>query len=128
MKRVAALLCVLTLCGAAPNAGVQEDGQEQIRREMQRSSQERDRQAEAYALQLEQRQRELLAPPAARPALETLHAEQRRQFDNLNERQDSDARISRILNGNGGPSWGPRLDTGPQQERERRAVLERVRR
>ena len=127
-----ALLCALVLGGVALGCGTaaaQEDAaQEKIRLEMQRSSSERDRQSESYALQLDQRQRELRSPPEARPALEALHAEQRRQFENLGERQDSDARISRIFNGGSGPSWGPRLDSGPQQERERRAVLERARR
>jgi hypothetical protein len=109
---------------AGPAIAQDDEAQERIRREIERSSIERSRQSEAFGLQLEQRQRELLAPPESRPALETLHAEQRRRFENLSERQDSEMRMS----SRSGPSWGPRLDTGPQQERERRAVLERARR
>lgn len=101
-------------------ASAQDD--QATQREMQRSSMERDRQSDAFALQLQQRQRELLAP--ADGGMEALHADQRGRFEQLLDEQRTSARNANI----NAPSWGPSLNLGPQMERERRMALDRARR
>ena len=112
---------MLAVAGGYPVAVSAQDEQA-TQREMQNSSMERNRQSDAFALQLQQQQRELLAPPGDLTPLQDLHAAQRREFDRLLEEQRTAAR------GADSVSWGPHLDTGPKMERERRMALERARR
>jgi len=114
---------MLTVAGSYPASARAQDEQA-AQREMQRSAIERDRQSDAFTLQLQQQQRELLTPPENRSALQMLHADQRSRFELLLEEQ---RRADRNANANS-PSWGPSLDPGPQMERERRMALERARR
>ena len=114
------LLATLALAGAG-SAFSQDNQYDEARlREMQRSSSERDRQSDAFALQLQQQQRELLAAPRDLPALQDLHATQRRDFDRLLEEQ------RRAERGADAVSWGPRLNTRPQMARERQEALDKA--
>lgn len=117
-----ALLAALALTWSASALPQDSQYDEARLREMQRSSAERDRQSDAFALQLLQQQRELLAPPGTLAPLQDLHAAQRRDFDRMLEEQRTAER------GVDAVTWGPRLDTRPQMERERRDVLIRSRR
>jgi len=116
-----AVALMLACAGLYPAAANAQDDQA-TQREMQRSSMERDRQSDAFSLQLQQQQLELLAPPRSLGELQDLHATQRRDFDRLLEEQRTASR------GADSVSWGPRLDTGPQMERERRMALDKARR
>lgn len=119
MKPATAVLLALALASPA-TAPAQDSPHDEARlREMQRSSAERDRQSDAFALQLRQRQSELLAAPRDLPALQERHAAQRRDFDRLLEEQRTAERTADVA------SWGPRLDVGPRMERERREALRR---
>jgi hypothetical protein len=117
-------LCVTLLlagAGLCPGAASAQDDQA-AQREMQRSSMERDRQSDAFTLQLQQQQRELLAPAESRTALQQLHTDQRGRFEQLLDEQRTAVRNANI----GSPAWGPSLDASPQMERERRMTLDRA--
>ena len=114
------LLAALALAWSSATLAQDSAFDEARLREMQRSSAERDRQSDSFSLQLQQQQRELLAPQESLVPLQDLHATQRRDFDRLLEEQRAAARNA------DGVSWGPRLDTGPQMERERRTAMDRA--
>ena len=100
LPRAAALLAVLLL--SAP-AAAQLSQDELVQQQMRDSGAERDRQSQAFALQMQQQQQESLATQQQLPALQDLHAEQRRELD---RQQDEQRRAERT----GDITWGPRLD------------------
>lgn len=111
----------LAAAGCAVPGLAQEDAdQREVRRLMGLSSLERDQQSDAFALRLQQHQREINAAPEDRARLEREHAVQRRELDQLAAEQRRSAGVADA------PSWGPQLDLRPQMERERRQLLDRV--
>ena len=94
-------------------------GQE-VRRLMGLSSLERDQQSDAFALRLQQHQREINAAPEDRARIEQEHATQRRELDQLSAEQRRSAGVADV------PAWGPQLDLRPPMERERRQLLDRI--
>lgn len=115
-------VCSALLCVAPPaQAQVEDAHQRDVQRLMGLSSLDRDQQSDAFALRLQQHQRELNAAPEDRPRLQAEHAAQNRELERLSAEQRRAAGIA------DSPSWGPRLDLRPQMERERRQLLDRTR-
>lgn len=122
-KLFTVLACVgLAAAAWAVPGRTQEDaaGQE-VRRLMGLSSLERDQQSDAFALRLQQHQREINAAPADRARIDLEHALQREELERLSAEQRRTAGVPETA------SWGPRLDVRPVMERERRQQLDRAR-
>ena len=121
-KLFTVLACaVLTAAAwAAPGLAQEDAAGQEVRRLMSLSSLERDQQSDAFALRLQQHQREINATPADRARIERDHSAQRRQLDQLAAEQRRSAGVADA------PSWGPQLDLRPQMERERRQLLDRI--
>ena len=92
---------------------------------------ERQQQSDAFTLQLQQSQQRLGVPAAQQKDLELQQMIQRRQFDATVTQQQSDLRNQQNVAGpesQRSASWGPSLNTVPQQmQRERDLEIDRAR-
>lgn len=114
------LLPVFVLLGGSASAAWCQQAEAEVQRLMEQSAAERDRQSDAFALQLLQQQRLLGARPESWEAAVARDAQAQREFLRLLDEQRAAGRTAPAV------GWGPRLDTRAAEARERQAELQRL--